>query len=49
MRFGHLYTLHKEALRWVNNTCTVPVLYCKSEKKRKDAIIIPAFIAVFLT
>ena len=43
MRFGYLYALHKEALRWVNNTCT------KSEKKRKDAIIIPAFIAVFLT
>ena len=43
MRFGYLYAMHNEALRWVNDTCS------KSEKKHKDAIIIPAFIAVFLT
>ena len=40
---GYLYEMHEEALRCVNDTCT------KSEKKRKDAIITPAFIAVYLT
>ena len=43
MRIGYLYEMHEEALRCVNDTCT------KSEKKRKDAIITPAFIAVYLT
>ena len=41
MRIGYLYEMHDEALRCVNDTCT------KSEKKRKDAIITPAFIAVY--
>ena len=44
MRCGYLYEIHKEALRQVNDT------YTKSEKKRKDpTIIMPAFVAVYLT
>jgi len=40
---AYIYAMHKEALRCANDTCM------KVEKKRKDMIIILAFIAVYLT
>ena len=42
-RYWYIYAIHKEASRCVNDTCT------KSTKNRKDALIIAAFIVVYLT
>ena len=43
MQYGYLYTMHKGALRFINDTRT------KSKNKLKDAIMIPAFEGVYLT